>query len=463
MVEPQRPPRFGTDGVRGVANVDLTPDVALALARAASGVLVSPDRPGEARPQVVIGRDTRRSGLMIEAALVAGYTASGIDVELMGVVPTPAVAHTAAASGAQGVMISASHNPFVDNGIKLFAPGGLKLDDATEQAIEDAFHDYLRRSTEPPAALGAEIGIVVASPAADDWLDSVVASADGRSFNGRSIVLDCAHGSAHELAPRVFRELGASVTVMGAAPDGMNINAGTGSTHPRALQERVVAEEADLGLAFDGDADRLIAVDETGRLVDGDHILGILANDWRDKGMLHADTVVVTVMTNLGFRLAMAERGINVVTTRVGDRYVLEALNAGADGRCFSLGGEQSGHVICRDLASTGDGVLAGVQLLAALDTAGTGLHELARNTMTTYPQVLKNVRLARREPNVSEQLADVVAAAEAELGDQGRVLVRPSGTEPLVRIMVEHVDPDTADRVCDELVSIATERVGAR
>jgi phosphoglucosamine mutase len=398
---------------------------------------------------------------MIEAALVAGYTASGIDVELMGVVPTPAVAHACAESGAQGVMISASHNPFVDNGIKLFAPGGQKLDDETERAIEEAFHDFVQHVTEPPAVLGADIGIVDVSHAADDWLDAVVASADGRTFSGRSIVLDCGHGSASVLAPRVFRSLGAAVSVMGAAPDGMNINADTGSTHPGGLQERVVAEQADLGLAFDGDADRLIAVDETGQLVDGDHILGILAKDWKARGSLHADTVVVTVMTNLGFRLAMADQGINVVTTQVGDRYVLEALNSGSGDRRFSLGGEQSGHVICRDLSPTGDGVLAGVQLLAALDSAGTGLHELARATMTTYPQVLRNVRLARREPNVAEQLADAVATAEAELGDQGRVLVRPSGTEPLVRIMVEHLDADTADRVCDRLVTIAAERVG--
>ncbi len=462
MTDPQPLPGFGTDGVRGVANVDLTPDTALALARAASGVLSSSRDDPNRRPRVVIGRDTRRSGLMIEAALVAGYTASGVDVELVGVVPTPVVAHAAAVSGAQGVMISASHNPFADNGIKLFAPGGLKLDDDTEQAIEEAFHGYLRQSQLPPAALGSDIGIVDSSHSAEDWIDAVVASAGSRRFSDRSIVLDCAHGSASELGPHVFRSLGATVTVMGASPNGMNINAGAGSTHPGPLQERVVAEGADLGLAFDGDADRLIAVDETGQLVDGDHILGILARDWKASGNLHADTVVVTVMSNLGFRLAMADHGINVISTRVGDRYVLEALNAGDGTKRFSLGGEQSGHVICRDLASTGDGVLAGVQLLVALDRCGTGLHELARTTMTTYPQVLKNVRLERRQPNVEDQLADAVAAAEAELGDQGRVLVRPSGTEPLVRIMVEHLDAETAHRVCDQLVAIAIERVGA-
>lgn len=451
-------PRFGTDGVRGVANTDLTPDVALALARAASGVF-GPIA-GE-RQRVVIGRDTRQSGPMLEAAMVAGYTACGLDVELMGVVPTPAVAVASASLGAQGVMISASHNPFADNGIKLFAPGGAKLDDATEAKIEQAMHGHLLGSVAPTPALGRDVGIAVPSAALGTWLDGVVASVDGRTFAHRSIVLDCAHGSAHEVGPDVFETLGAKVTVMGASPDGVNINADSGSTHPAALQQRVIDEGADLGLAFDGDADRLIAVDETGALVDGDHILGILANDWKATGKLHADTVVVTVMSNLGFRLAMAERGVNVIETRVGDRYVLEQLNAGSAGRNFSLGGEQSGHVICRDLASTGDGVLAGLQLLDALDRSGVGLHELARSTMTTYPQVLKNVRLAQREPDVALLLADAVEQADAELGDQGRVLVRPSGTEPLVRIMVEHLDADTADRVCNQLVAIAADRVG--
>lgn len=458
MADASHLPRFGTDGVRGVANTDLTPDVALALARAASEVLHS----GSGRQKVVIGRDTRQSGLMLEAALVAGYTASGLDVELMGVVPTPAVAVASAELQAQGVMISASHNPFADNGIKLFAPGGAKLDDATEARIEQSMHQHLLGSTTPPAALGADIGVVEPSQSIETWSSAVLGSVEGRSFEHRHVVLDCAHGSASVLGPHVFQTLGANVTVIGASPDGMNINADAGSTHPAALQQRVLDEGADLGLAFDGDADRLIAVDETGALVDGDHILGILANDWKSAGKLHADTVVVTVMSNLGFRLAMAENGVNVVETKVGDRYVLEALNAGTDGRCFSLGGEQSGHVICRDLASTGDGVLAGVQLLDALDRSGTGLYELARSTMTTYPQVLKNVRLAKREPDVAGLLADVVAEAEVDLGDQGRVLVRPSGTEPLVRIMVEHLDADTADRVCDQLVAVATDRVGA-
>lgn len=459
MVDPQRLPRFGTDGVRGVANVDLTPDVALALARAASGVLDGVD--GH-RSRVVIGRDTRRSGLMLEAALVAGYTACGVDVELLGVVPTPVVAVASAATGAQGVMISASHNPFADNGIKLFAPGGSKLDDATEARIEASLHAFLMGTAPLAAALDGEVGVVREGSGLDIWRDVVVASVDGRRFEHRSVVLDCANGSASVVGPQVFEALGASVSVIGSSPDGMNINAESGSTHPAGLQRAVVEVGADLGLAFDGDADRVIAVDETGALIDGDHILGMLANDWKTTGKLHADTVVVTVMSNLGFRLAMAESGVNVIETKVGDRYVLEALNNGADGRRYSLGGEQSGHVICRDIASTGDGVLAGVQLLDALDRSGAGLHELARSTMTTYPQVLKNVRLAQREPDVAGLLADAVAVAEAELGDHGRVLVRPSGTEPLVRIMVEHLDAVTADRVCDQLVAIAAERVGA-
>ncbi len=442
-------PRFGTDGVRGVANTDLTPDVALALGRAAAEVLG-----GE---RAVIGRDTRQSGAMLEAALVAGYTAAGVDVELLGVVPTPTVAWAARAAGIGGAMISASHNPFADNGIKLFAMGGEKLRDSVEAQIQERFHDLLS-NTHQSGPTGADIGVVVGGPGASQWLDGVAGSVAGGALDGMSIVIDCAHGAAAELGPEVFRELGAHVTVIGDEPDGVNINAGVGSTHPAALQAAVIETGAAAGLAFDGDADRLIAVDETGAIVDGDHILSILAEDWRDRGVLRDDTVVVTVMTNLGFRLAMAEKGITIVSTKVGDRYVLEALDAGG----YSLGGEQSGHVICRDLATTGDGVLAGVQLLDTVARSGRPLSALAANAMTSVPQVLKNVRFAAPVPGIIDDLAPAVAEAEAAMGESGRVLVRPSGTEPLVRIMVEHLDADTADRVCDELVA-HTERLIAR
>ncbi len=453
---PTRLPRFGTDGVRGVANVDLTPDVAIALARASAAVLG-----GDQNDSVVIGRDTRQSGPMLEAALVAGFTASGINVELLGVVPTPAVAFASVEANCSGVMISASHNPFADNGIKLFAPGGAKLGNDTEGMIQAAMHELLTGAAAPDASHGASLGSVESRGDSDAWVQRVVSSVDSLALANFSLVLDCANGSATSLGPEIFRRLGAKVSVIGASPDGVNINLDVGSTSPSALQAEVQAVGADAGLAFDGDADRLIAVDHTGAIVDGDHILAILAKDWKASGRLHQNTVVVTVMSNFGFGLAMEAAGISVVETNVGDRYVLEALKRGAAGRHFSLGGEQSGHVICRDLATTGDGVLAGVQLLDAVRRSGGPLHALASSAMTTYPQILRNVRLKHQDPNVADSLADVVGEAETELGDQGRVLVRPSGTEPLVRIMVEHRDAETADRVCSRLVEVAAQRVG--
>ncbi|MDA3040011.1 MAG: phosphoglucosamine mutase [Actinomycetota bacterium] len=454
---PERP-RFGTDGVRGEANHELTPDVALALARATAALLVPPqDDPG-VRRRVLIGRDTRQSGPMLEAALVAGYAASGVDVELLGEVPTPAVAWVSAVEGVAAAMISASHNPFADNGIKFFAPGGHKLADDVEDRIETLFHALLEgASPDSDAVTGAAIGRVRASDRALGWADAVVASAEGRRFDGLTVVLDCAHGAASAWAPDIFERLGASVEVIGARPDGVNINEGFGSTHPERLAESVVAANAALGLAFDGDADRLIAIDDSGRVVDGDHVLAILARDWKSTGRLVDDTVVVTVMSNLGFRLAMADADITVVETGIGDRYVLEALNGGR----FSLGGEQSGHVICRDLATTGDGVLAGVQLVDSVLRSGRSLADLSDAAMTTLPQVLKNVRLAARDPQIAARLAPAISEVEAEMGGQGRVLVRPSGTEPLVRIMVEHPIAATAEAMCNRLVSTAEHLLG--
>ncbi len=400
---------------------------------------------------------------MLEAALVAGYTAGGIDVELMGVVPTPAVAWASKVNDCPGVMISASHNPFADNGIKLFAAGGSKLSDGVEASIQASFHDLLRGVSPVRVALGGDLGVITPGGGLAGWARSIEESLAGRSLTGLRVVLDCANGSAHHVGPDVFMALGADVVVIGAKPDGTNINDRVGSTHPASLQAAVIAEKADVGLAFDGDADRLIAVDHAGSIVDGDHILSILATDWKATGRLHEDTVVVTVMSNLGFKLAMRDAGIRVVETQVGDRYVLEALNAGSGGRVFSLGGEQSGHVICREIASTGDGILAGVQLLDTVLRSGRSLQALASDAMTTYPQVLKNVRLPHQEPDIVDLLADAVSEAEQQLGEHGRVLVRPSGTEPLVRIMVEHLDAVIADRVCDELVALTTARVGAR
>lgn len=444
------PPRFGTDGVRGLANRELTPEVAVALGRAAVDVL------GAGR--YVIGRDTRRSGPMLEAALAAGICGAGADAELLGVVPTPTVAWVCQREGVPGAMISASHNPYADNGIKLFATGGLKLPDNTEARVEARFHELLASHEAETHPTGAAVGSVgPADPALiGAWVDATCASIAPRRLDGLRVVLDCAHGAAHAVGPEVFRRLGAEVTVIGDAPDGLNINDGYGSTAPGRLAEAVVAAGADAGLAFDGDADRLIAVDETGTVVDGDRMLAILAVDRAGQGRLAGNTVVVTVMTNLGFHLAMKRAGITVESTQVGDRYVLQAL----DEHGWSLGGEQSGHVICRDLATTGDGVLTGVQLLDAVARAAQPLSKLASASMTTVPQILRNVRLPRRDDGLTAALAPEVAAVERELGPDGRVLVRASGTEPLLRIMVEHLDPEVAERSVDRLVAAAHELI---
>ncbi|MEZ5407915.1 MAG: phosphoglucosamine mutase [Acidimicrobiales bacterium] len=443
-----RAPRFGTDGVRGLANQELTPEVAVALGRAAAEVFGA--------PRFVLGRDTRRSGPMLEAALSAGICAAGADVELLGVVPTPTVAWVAARSSVPGAMISASHNPYADNGIKLFAPGGLKLADEIEARIQGRYLELLASGPSPAAAAPVGAGVGSLAPGSSDdidgWVDAVCVSIAPRRLDGLRLVVDCAHGAAHELGPRVLRRLGAEVTVIGADPDGVNINDGVGSTAPGPLAEAVVTARADLGVAFDGDADRLIAVDETGDVVDGDRMLAILALDRAARGLLAGNTVVVTVMTNLGFHLAMQRAGIRVVSTSVGDRYVLQALDEGG----YSLGGEQSGHVITRDLATTGDGVLSAVQLLDAVSRSTQPLSKLAAESMTTVPQILRNVRLPHRDEHLVEALEGEIGAVTDTLGTDGRVLVRASGTEPLLRVMVEHVDPQVAEQCCDRLVEAA-------
>ncbi len=385
--------QFGTDGVRGAANTELTPELTLALGRAAARVLD--------RDRVVVGRDTRISGPLLEAALAAGFAAEGVDVEILGVVPTPAVAHVAAAEAIAGAMISASHNVYSDNGIKLFAPGGRKLPDDVEERIEAELRALLGQSPS-----GRSVHLVQPSVGWGGgrrrWRTTSSTSSaplDGRRLDGLRVVLDCANGAAHRLAPLTFERLGAVVSVIHAEPDGTNINDHCGATHPGDLQEAVRLGGADLGLAFDGDADRLIAVDHTGAVVDGDHIIAICALDHRARGRLRDDTVVVTVMTNLGFRLAMERAGVHVVETAVGDRYVLEALAAGG----YSLGGEQSGHVIFSDLATTGDGLLTGVVLADIVLRSGRPLAELASEAMTRLPQVLVNVRVARRDPDIAD------------------------------------------------------------
>jgi phosphoglucosamine mutase len=416
--------QFGTDGVRGVANTELTPELTLALGRAAARVLGG-DR-------VVLGRDTRISGPLLESALAAGFSAEGVNVEILGVVPTPAVAHTAAVEGIAGAMISASHNPYPDNGIKLFAAGGRKLPDDVEERIEAEL--AASTSSAATAPRGDRVGRIQRGPQdVVHYLDHLVDALDGRHLDGLRIVLDCANGAAYQLAPQLFARLGAQVAVLHAEPDGTNINDRCGATHPASLQEAIRAGAGDLGLAFDGDADRLIAVDHTGAVVDGDHIIAICTLDLKARDRLRDDTVVVTVMTNLGFRLAMKAVGVEVVETAVGDRYVLEALERGG----YSIGGEQSGHVILPDLATTGDGLLTGALLLDIVRRRGRHLSDLARESMTRLPQVLVNVKVESRDPEIVTTIAPAIAATEARLGGTGRVLVRPSGTEPLIRVMV--------------------------
>jgi phosphoglucosamine mutase len=350
-------------------------------------------------------------------------------------------------------MISASHNPHPDNGIKLFAPGGLKLADDAEAEIEAVYQHYLANGS-GDGPTGAEVGTVAPTGSAGTagWADAVGNSVASDALDGLTIVLDCANGAAVNVAGPIYENLGARVQVIGNRPDGININDGYGSTAPQALASAVTEAGADLGLAFDGDADRLIAVDETGSVVDGDRVLAILATDWAAAGRLNGNGVVVTVMSNLGFQLAMQEAGIDVVTTAVGDRYVLQAL----DERGLALGGEQSGHVICRDIATTGDGILTGVQFADAVARSGQPLSKLAGASMTSVPQVLRNVRLPARDDTLVSRLADEVASIETAFGREGRVLVRASGTEPLLRIMVEHIDPDIAERNCSRLVTAA-------
>jgi phosphoglucosamine mutase len=435
--------KFGTDGVRGVANVELTPELVLALGRAAARVLP----PGH----VVIGRDTRQSGPMLEAALVAGLTGEGRDVHRLGVAPTPAVAWVAHDEGALGAVVSASHNPFGDNGVKFFAPGGGKLTDDQEAAVEAELQRLVASLERPGLPTGAAIGTVSdRGPDVEQWLGAVLASTEGRTLDGLRVVVDCANGALSDFAPRALASLGADVTVLHASPSGTNINDACGSNHPGSLQATVLDIGADLGVAFDGDADRVQAVDASGRLIDGDQLMAMTAIDLADRGLLKDRTVVVTVMTNLGFRRAMAERGIDVVEVPVGDRHVLAALAA----QGLSLGGEQSGHLVFADHATTGDGLLAAVQVLDLVVRSGQPLGELADKAMTRLPQVLRNVTLARRSDDLLERLAPEVAAVEAALGDEGRVLLRPSGTEPLIRVMVEAPTAADAERAADRLVA---------
>ncbi len=442
---------FGTDGVRGVANRELTPELAYKIGRCGGYVLA-----GKAdKPKVVIGLDTRISGPMLEAALTAGLLSIGASVIRIGVVSTPAVAYLTRLLGADaGVMISASHNPVADNGIKFFGADGFKLTDETELEIErlmDAAADDL------PRPEGGGIGSVTVDEEAKfrylDYLKTTVS----QSFKGLKVVLDCAHGAAYELAPRIFRELGADVVTVGAEPNGLNINDGVGSTHPENLREQVLAHGAQLGLSYDGDADRLIAIDETGEEVDGDYILCICGDAMKRAGKLNRDTVVTTVMANIGFFKATEAIGLKTAQTAVGDRYVMEEMRKEG----YNLGGEQSGHVIFLDYNTTGDGILTSLQLVDTLVASGKKLSEL-KTLMRKYPQVLVNVRVADKSLyNGNAAIADAVAAVEAEMGDNGRVLVRPSGTESLIRVMAEGPDKEQVAGYVSRIVDVVKAELG--
>jgi len=443
---------FGTDGVRGLANREVTAELALDLAVAAAHILAERGEFAGHRPRAVIGRDPRASGEFLEAAVAAGLASAGVDVVRLGVLPTPAVAYLTIALEADfGVMLSASHNPAPDNGIKFFARGGLKLDDEVEDAIEAR----LKEPWERP--VGDAIGrITDLADGVERYVDYLVETVPNR-LDGLKVVLDAAHGAASVAAPEALRRLGAEVITIGDEPNGLNINDGCGSTHLDALRAQVVEHGADLGVAHDGDADRMLAVDASGEVVDGDQVMAILALSLRERGTLAEDTVVATVMANLGFRIAMERAGLHVVETAVGDRYVLEAMREGG----YVLGGEQSGHIIMHEYATTGDGVLAGLHLLARVAESGKPLSELAA-VMRKLPQVMVNVRgVDKSRVGSSTELADAVSAAELELGERGRVLLRPSGTEPLVRVMVEAETQEQADSVAQRLAGVVSTALG--
>jgi phosphoglucosamine mutase len=437
---------FGTDGVRGLANGDLTPELALAVAVAAARVLVESD--ASHQPLAIVGRDPRASGEMLEAAVVAGLTSAGANVVRVGVLPTPAVAYLVAQTNADlGVMLSASHNPMPDNGIKLFAAGGTKLPDELEARIEKAVQDGHGLTGRPT---GAGIGRVNdLLDGADHYVKHLVGSTP-HPLQGIKVVVDCANGAASEIAPVAYEEAGAEVIAIYADPDGLNINENCGSTHMEKVRDAVMEHGADLGIAHDGDADRCLAVTAAGDIVDGDQIMAILALAMRDAGTLTDDTLVATVMSNLGLRIAMKQSGIKLIETKVGDRYVLEELAA----KGLALGGEQSGHIVMPAFATTGDGVLTGLHLMAQLASSGKSLADLAA-VVHKLPQVLINVPVGDREAGAAAPTVQAaVALAEDELGETGRVLLRPSGTELLVRVMVEAATEEQARAVAERIAA---------
>ncbi len=423
---------FGTDGVRGKAGSELTEEMVKTLGICAAPYLGS--------DQVVIGRDTRESSPSFEKALAQGFSEGGVEPFLLGVAPTPAVAHLAATKKIAGAMVSASHNPWWDNGIKLFTSGGHKLDDVTQQQIETNWHKNLSTNIARAESF--------TSLSIDSWTNSVMNSTTSEIFDGIKIVLDCANGAMSEFAPEVMRHLGAEVIVIHKSPDGKNINKNCGTTHLASLQKAVVANSAEVGFAFDGDGDRVVAVSSNGVVLDGDHLIALIAIDRFDEGRLAEDTVVITIMANLGLRRALSKRGIKTFETPVGDRYVLEALEKNN----WDVGGEQSGHIVISELATTGDGLLAAVQALAATRKRGKEIGLWAQELVQKSPQVLVNLPVVKSGADLVTQASDLIEEMKEELGDKGRIVVRPSGTEPLVRIMVEAVDEVVAQQTADSI-----------
>jgi len=442
---------FGTDGIRGLANVDLTAELALDVAVAAAHILVESLGDKSKRPHAIVGQDSRASGEFLEAAVVAGLTSAGVDVYRVGVLPTPAIAYLVAQSGADlGVMISASHNPAPDNGIKLFARGGEKLADSLEAAIEARMGEPWQRPT------GAHVGRVIEdSSAREKYIAHLLKSVDV-SLSGIKVVVDCANGAASFVAPIALEKAGATLIAIANKPDGLNINDGVGSTHLDFLRDAVLKNKADIGIAHDGDADRCLAIDAVGNVIDGDFILAILAQGFKSRGKLNDATVVATVMSNLGFLIAMKDAGINVVKTAVGDRYVLENMLENN----YTLGGEQSGHIIMREFAGTGDGLLTALQLIAEMARSKKSLQELSK-IMNRFPQVLINVSgVAKEKLDSSTVIKAAVTKHEAELGDAGRILLRASGTEPLVRVMVEAQSDNIAKEIAEKLAAVVKEEL---
>ncbi|WP_337436926.1 phosphoglucosamine mutase [Mitsuokella jalaludinii] len=445
---------FGTDGVRGEANVTLLPEMAYRLGRAAT---IYFGKESEEQPLIIIGRDTRISGEMFESALTAGICSAGGRAMLAGIIPTPAIAYLVRKHKAKaGIVISASHNPFHDNGIKFFGGDGYKLPDSVEDELEAIVHQ-LETDDNYPRPTAEHIGhIEYRTDLLNQYMEFVISTCKER-FEGVKVVLDCANGAAYEAMPKILRHLGATVKVIHALPNGTNINDGCGSTHLESLQKAVLENGADFGIAHDGDADRCLCVDEKGQIIDGDHILVMCAMDMMKDGKLPYNTVVTTVMANIGFHQAIKKAGGRAEITKVGDRYVLENMLKNG----YKIGGEQSGHIIFTDFSTTGDGLITALQVLSSLKHSGRKASDLTA-LMTTYPQLLVNVKVATKEGwETNEAIKKAIAAGDEELGDNGRILVRPSGTEPLIRVMAEGPDQEQLDRICHAIADVVKKEQG--